>query len=148
MWQWQRAILCAMDVRVTRRGVEVPKDSAVGALVRKELLVAPISLNDPFPKHFRVFLETPTRYIVPLHWARTALQPFRPQWVDTRPEPRRLPHMRFAGTLRAELQQPQAVRAVQDSWAQCGGAMLCLPVGYGKVSAARDATNPTTPDTR
>lgn len=124
-------------VRVTRRGVEIPKDGTdprILALARKELHVAPVSLNDPFPKKFKVYLDDPDALVVPLHWARKALDPFDVRWVDARP-PGQDADLAFVGALRPELRQPEAVRAVTDSWKAGGGAMLCLPVGFGKVSA-------------
>jgi len=122
------------EVRVTGWGAEVAKataPTAVVSLIRKDLTVAPISLNDPFPKKFRVYLETPAKYVVPLHWARQALAPFRPRYVDARPAGRDA-DLTFRGALRPDLGQPEAVAAVERSWAECGGAMLCLAVGFGK----------------
>ena len=122
-----------MEVVITRRGAEVPKtDPRVAALVRKELRVAPVSLNDPFPKAFSVFVDTPEAWVVPLHWARAALQPFGVRWVDRRGAGDRAT-IDFDGSLRAELRQPEAVAAVLGSWKACGAALLCLPVGFGKV---------------
>ena len=125
----------AWQARITPEGVRVPATPALTSLVRKELAVAPVSLNDPFPKKFRVYLESANEYVVPLHWARTALEPFRVTWTDARPPPRPAP-LAFSGALRADLQQPQAVKAVRESWERCGGAMLCLPVGFGKTTCA------------
>ena len=125
----------AVTAVITTLGVELPNVPRVAALVRRELTVAPLSLNDPFPKKFKVYLESPTRFVVPLHWARAALAPFQPRWRDARGagEDARLD---FKGSLRPSLRQPEAVRAVLDSWDACGGAMLCLPVGFGKTLCA------------
>lgn len=127
---------------ITARGVELPHTPRFAALVRKELCVAPVSLNDPFPKKFKVFLEPPGGggtggggFVVPLHWARTALRPFNVAFRDARPQPAPAA-LHFRGALRPELHQPAAARAVMDSWAACGGAMLCLPVGFGKTCLA------------
>ena len=120
--------------RITLRGVEVDKaclDARTVTRLRRDLTVAPFSLNDPFPKSFRVFLESPTKYVVPLHWAREVW----PTLEDARPEGDDVA-LEFAGSLRADLRQPEAVRAVQTSWEACGGAMLCLPVGFGKTTCA------------
>jgi len=120
-------------MRVTRRGVEVPQ-GANDALIRRERAVAPVALNDPFPKKFKVYLESPTKFVVPLHWARARLgtDGCKPGWDDARGEGEDA-DLRFRGSLRAELGQHEAVAAVQRSWDACGGAMLCLAVGYGKV---------------
>ncbi len=118
--------------RVTARGVELPKTPEWAALVRRELLVAPVAFNDPYPKKFRVFLETPTTFVVPLHWALAkGADP-----AEARPPPEKRP-LRFSGTLRADLAQPAAARAVIETWnANRGGALLCLAPGYGKTVLA------------
>lgn len=125
----------AAKYTITRRGfeilkAEVPKD--VEALVRRELTVAPVSLNDPFPKKFKVYLESSTRYVVPLHWARAkglvADADARGAGADI--------DVSFKGQLREDLRQPEAVAAVQRSWDQCGGAMLCTVCGGGKTTMA------------
>lgn len=130
----------AVEVSITRRGVLIPKariPPQIEALVRRELHVAPVSLNDPFPKKFRVFLESPSVYVVPLHWARKALEPWNVRFRDLRPPAQRLSHLSFNGTLRPELRQPEGVAAVMESWkTNGGGAMLCFPVGFGKTVAA------------
>lgn len=138
--------------RITLRGLELPKPCAHEARVRRELTVAPFDLSDPFPKKFRVFLESPTRLVVPLHWARAAGLCGDPRPADARPEGASWPPgPRFRGTLR-----PGQVRAAEDveaAWAGgggegvgeggggeggggLGGAMLCLPCGFGKTSVA------------
>ncbi len=125
----------AVEAVITPLGVELPNVPRVAALVRRELTVSPLSLNDPFPKKFKVFLESPTRLVVPLQWARAALAPFRPRWRDAR-GPGEDARLDFRGSLRPSLRQPEAVQAVLDSWEACGGAMLCLPVGFGKTLCA------------
>lgn len=130
-------------LRLTRQGVEIPKSHPqLCALVRKDLCVAPVSLNDPYPKKFKVYLESPTKYVVPLHWARGALKNFGVTFKDTRTPATPAPALaEFKGSLRPELSQPQAVKAVVDSWNTCGGAMLCLPVGFGKVKKKSTSDN-------
>lgn len=123
---------------ITRRGVELDKDShkskdspGVAALVRRDLVVSPYTLNDPFPKPFKVYVETPTKYIVPLHWARGAGLVL----TDTRDAGEAI-DVTFHGSLRADLRQPEAVAAAQAAWDEHGGAMMCLPPGYGKTTCA------------
>lgn len=127
-----------MELSITRQGVEIPKTHAqMSALVRKDLCVAPVSLNDPYPKKFKVYLDLPTKYIVPLHWARAALKNFGVVFKDVRTPATPAPALaEFKGALRTELNQPEAVKAVVESWKTCGGAMLCLPVGFGKTTCA------------
>ncbi len=120
-------------MKVTRRGLEIPKgDGRIDALVRRELTVSPVSLNDPFPKKFRIFLETPTKFIVPTFWGKA--HGF--DMIDARGPGDDVPHMVFTGSLRADLKQPEAVDAVLKSWDRCGGAMLCTVCGGGKTTMA------------
>lgn len=122
---------------ITRRGVEVGKDRLPdhGAAVRRELTVAPLSLNDPFPKKFRTYLESPTKFVVPLHWALSKYPDARLE--DRRGEGQAIDIGEFVGSLRPELRQPEAVEAVLKTWDDNrGGATLCLPVGFGKTTTA------------
>lgn len=126
-------------MRVTGRGAELAKPLApdVDRLVRRELTVAPLCLNDAFPKKFKVFLDFSDKIVVPLHWAYQALRPLGAQFVDSRQPGDDAPRLRFRGELREALGQPEAVRAVDETWrTRDGGAMLCLPVGYGKTTCA------------
>lgn len=118
---------------ITRRGVEVPKtDAVMASKVRRELQVAPLSLTDPFPKKFKVYQETPTHFVVPLHWARQHMDDLR----DARGRGETA-SLTFRGSLRDDLCQREAVRGVLDAWKTSGGgAMLCLPPGYGKTTCA------------
>ena len=121
-------------MELTSRGAEILKCTPnIMKLVNKELMVAPLSPQDPFPKKFRVYAETPTKVIVPVHWARKALAHL-PQ-TDSR-APGQSIACAFAGTLRPELSQPEAAAAVQSAWRQTGGALLALPPGYGKTCTA------------
>lgn len=101
--------------------------------VRDELVVSPFSPKALFPRNIKVFDETTTDVTVPLHWARLAFPHM--DFRDERPEAAGS-NMRFVGQLRDDLRQPDAVRAVLDAWARGGGALLCLPVGYGKTLTA------------
>ena len=99
-------------------------------MVKKELMVTPAAFNDPFPKRFPVFLETPTKYVVPLQWARG-----RGEVIDARP-PGAPARLEFRGTLRDDLHQKEAAKRVLEAWNEHGGAILCLPVGFGKTTVA------------
>lgn len=119
----------ATELVITQRGVEAPKTTDVLAAVRRDLVVRPFNPHQSFPTSFRVYAETPSKLIVPLHWARKALAhlPLR----DARP-PRPTLDLRFAGALKPELRQVEAVQAVQAAWRERGGALLCLPTGFGE----------------
>lgn len=117
---------------VTRRGVVLPKTPDVMAKVRRELTVAPFSPQNPFPKPFKVFVETPSEVVVPLHWFRKA---FGARPTDAR-SPGEHASMRFDGQLREELRQPEAAEAVLGALRSTGGAMLCLATGLGKTATA------------
>lgn len=118
---------------ITSRGAEIPKTPEVMAAVRRDLVVTPFSPQQSFPRPFRVFVETPSKVIVPLHWARKAL-PHVPR-EDARPLPGQT-NLEFAGTLRPELRQLEAAQAVEAAWRERGGAMLCLPTGFGKTTTS------------
>jgi hypothetical protein len=120
-----------VTVEVTHRGAEVLKCPETMKLVRRDLMVRPFNPQQAFPQAFPVFAETPTKVIVPLHWARTTLGHLT--WVDKRPAPTPM-HHEFAGALRPELHQPEAVAAVRAAWKATGGAMLCLSCGMGKTT--------------
>ena len=125
---------------VTRRGAEITKRSLTDRqqkMLRRELTVAPNALNQPFPKKFKVFLETSENggtLVVPPHWAN--------QWdaVATSKTDAHGPgadiDVQYAGSLRTDLRQHEAAEAVQAAWARTGGATLCLPVGFGKTQVA------------
>lgn len=120
-------------MHVTWRGAEVDKTPDVMKLVRRDLVVTPFSPQQAFPQSFRVYCESPSRVIVPLHWARKALAHLPA--TDTRaPVGKR--HLEFVGTLRPELRQPDAAEAVLQAWQSTGGATLCLPTGYGKTTTS------------
>ncbi len=137
-------------MRVTRGGVVVGPELA--ACVRRELTVAPVSLNDPFPKKFRVYSEAaeasdkaasphippplPGGFVVPIHWAVQLASPTSLRDVRVPGAP--MTHA-FNGHLRADLRQPEAVEAVLSLWRShpvAKGAMLCLPPGQGKTCVA------------
>lgn len=124
----------AIVIEVTRRGAELPKTPNVMRHVRKELVVAPLDLQNPFPKTFKVYAETPTKVIVPLHWAKSAFPTMHIR--DARPPPTTIAHMEFVGSLRSDLHQPTAIDAVLASWKDTGGAMLSLATGLGKTTCA------------
>lgn len=120
---------------LTRAGCELRDPApAVAAAVRRELTVAPVSFQDTPPAKFRVYRETPTGFLVPTFWARDKGyvshdardpgEPMRPGAAD------------FEGSLRADLDQPKAAAAAQESLDRTGGAILNMYAGQGKTTLA------------
>ena len=122
-----------MELHLTRRGAEVPRCPDVDKKVRTGLTVSPFSPMDPYPKRFKVWAETPTKYIVPVHWA---LEAFPDMVVKDTRAPGVDIDVAFAGQLREDLHQPRAVASVLDQWTRTDGAMLCAIPGAGKTSMA------------
>ena len=46
-------------------------------LVNRELFVAPVTLNDDFPKKFKVFQRNDTHVVVPKFWALENMKRFQ-----------------------------------------------------------------------
>jgi hypothetical protein len=80
-------------------------------LVNRELFVAPVSLNDEFPKKFKVFRRTDTHVLVPKFWAMDNLKRLKSTEDYGKIEPMQ-PNVKFTGTLRKELQQLDATDAL------------------------------------
>ena len=124
---------------MTRNGVEVPKASADAARIRKELTVSPMTFDQAFPPRFKVYAETPGTFVVPRFWAVPAdpahPAPLRTPVQDVRP-PGKAVDLPFVGALKADLGQPEAVRAVLGSLRSVGGAVLALATGQGKTASA------------
>lgn len=117
---------------LTRRGVEIKKgDPVVAAKIRKELSVAPIVLEQQFPKPFKVYAETADSFVVPRFWAGAGA------YEDVRKpgEPMSF-SSDFVGSLRPELKQVAAAKAILDSFDAHGGGVVSLPTGHGKTSLA------------
>lgn len=94
--------------------------------VVKELVVAPLSKIGLRPQPFKIYRETADGLCVPRFW--------RPELGTVSvPEASRIA-CSFEGTLRADLHQPEACAAVLDRLRSTGGAILCLPTGYGKTT--------------
>ena len=116
------------------RGVIVAKhvdNATIIKRIRRELTVTPLSPNDPFPKKIRMFIETPTSFVVPQYWA-----PVTDPTHRVRPDDVPRWHHDFVGELRTELHQFEAVSAVLKSIRTTGGAILNLHVGSGKTTCA------------
>lgn len=91
---------------------------------------------------FKVWLESPSRYYLPRHWAT---QKYGVAEVDTRSEGELLPPtLRFAGSLR-----PHQVDALSAFRAAGRNGIICLPCGFGKTftgiaAATADPEGPNT----
>lgn len=126
--------LTRLDTKMlTRRGVEFDKsDKSIREKIRKELVVAPVTLEQRFPKTFKTFLETSDAFVVPRFWAtgRFDVRDVRSPGVDMTCS------ATFVGTLRAALKQPAAADAILKSFDTHGGGVVSLPTGHGKTSLA------------
>lgn len=100
-------------------------------LVNRELTVSPVSLNEIFPKKFKVFQKDDTNVYVPRFWALENLK--RPITEDFGSIVPMNSSVQFTGTLRKELQQDQAVEALISSLRKTGGGVLSLDTGFGKT---------------
>jgi len=119
---------------ITQRGFETSSNACV-ARARRELVFTPLSgaPGMPQPRAVRAYVDLGNGTIIaPQFW-----EPARAEGavVDTRSEGADI-ECTFAGTLREDLRQPDAVRAVMAAWEKSGGAVLALPTGYGKTACA------------
>lgn len=101
-------------------------------LVNRELFVAPVSLNDDFPKKFRVFKRDETHVVVPKFWALENMNrlPVTRDYGTIEPMN---PLVKFTGFLRKELQQIEATNALLKQLRETGGGILSLDTGFGKT---------------
>jgi hypothetical protein len=118
---------------ISRRGAAIPiKDVTPSEkrLINKELIVSPLSLNDVFPKKFRVF-RTDDEYIyVPRFWAKKNIT--RPITEDFG-HVEKMISVEFKGVLRKDLEQDKATDALLASLRTNGGGVLSLDTGFGKT---------------
>lgn len=101
-------------------------------LVNRELFVAPVTLNDNFPKKFKVFKRNDTHVTVPKFWALENLKRFpvtheygNIQSMNT--------SVKFTGSLRKELKQTEATDDLLKQLRNIGGGILSLDTGFGKT---------------
>ena len=101
-------------------------------LVNRELFVAPVTLNDDFPKKFKVFKRTETHAIVPRYWALENLKrlPVTHEYGNIQPMNT---SVKFTGSLRKELKQIEATDAFLKQLRDIGGGILSLDTGFGKT---------------
>jgi len=101
-------------------------------LVNRELFVAPVSLNDEFPKKFKVFKRTDTHVFMPRYWALENLKRFAITEDYGKIESMQS-NVKFTGALRKELQQEAATDALLKQLRETGGGILSLDTGFGKT---------------
>ena len=101
-------------------------------LVNRELFVAPVTLNDDFPKKFKVFKRNETHAIVPKYWALENLSrlPVTNEYGNIQSMNS---VVNFTGSLRKELKQVEATDALLKQLRSIGGGILSLDTGFGKT---------------
>jgi superfamily II DNA or RNA helicase len=101
-------------------------------LVNRELFVAPVTLNDDFPKKFKVFKRSDTHVVVPKFWALDNLKHLQAthEYGDVKPMNT---SVKFTGSLRKELKQVEATDALLKQLKTVGGGILSLDTGFGKT---------------
>jgi superfamily II DNA or RNA helicase len=101
-------------------------------LVNRELFVAPVTLNDDFPKKFKVFKRNDSHVVVPKFWALENLKHL-PVTYDYGVVVSMNPSVKFTGSLRKELKQIEATDALLKQLHSIGGGILSLDTGFGKT---------------
>ena len=101
-------------------------------LVNRELFVAPVTLNDDFPKKFKVFKRNDTHVVVPRYWALENLKRLPVTHDYGVVEPMNTT-VKFTGSLRKELKQTEATDALLKQLRDMGGGILSLDTGFGKT---------------
>jgi superfamily II DNA or RNA helicase len=101
-------------------------------LVNRELFVAPVTLNEDFPKKFKVFQRNDTHVTVPKFWALENLKHLQVTHEYGDVEPMN-PLVKFTGSLRKELKQIEATDALLKQLLNIGGGILSLDTGFGKT---------------
>ena len=119
---------------ITRKGASIPISDVTAdekRLINRELIVSPVTLNDAFPKKFRVFRTDDKNIYLPRFWALENIKrKVINEFGDIQPMN---PNAKFEGTLRKELQQDKATDALLKALREKGGGVLSLDVGFGKT---------------
>ncbi|APC25573.1 ATP-dependent RNA helicase [Only Syngen Nebraska virus 5] len=100
-------------------------------LINRELTVSPLTLEQLFPKKFKVFKSDKEYVYLPRFWAKESLE--RLEIKEDFGEITPMRKCTFTGTLRKELQQDKATDALLKSLKETGGGILSLDTGYGKT---------------
>lgn len=101
-------------------------------LVNRELFVAPVTLNDDFPKKFKVFQRNDTHVVVPKFWALENLKRLAVTHEYGNIHSM-IASVKFTGSLRKELKQVEATDALLKQLRDTGGGILSLDTGFGKT---------------
>jgi superfamily II DNA or RNA helicase len=118
---------------ISRKGASIPIAAITPAekrLINRELIVSPLTLNDAFPKKFRVFRTDETNIYLPRFWAlQNITRAVKEDFGDIVP----MSSVKFEGTLKTELQQDKATDALLAALQTKGGGVLSLDTGFGKT---------------
>ena len=121
-------------MRITRKGASIPISDVTAdekRLINRELIVSPVTLNDAFPKKFRVFRTDDKNIYLPRFWALENIKrKVINEFGDIQPMN---PNAKFEGTLRKELEQDKATDALLKALREKGGGVLSLDTGFGKT---------------
>ena len=100
-------------------------------LINRELTVSPLTLEQVFPKKFKVFKNDKDHVYLPRYWAKETLERLviKEDFGNIVP----MGDVKFTGTLRKELSQDKATDALLKSLRDTGGGILSLDTGYGKT---------------
>lgn len=118
------------DSRLTRKGRHVPKTSHT---IKDLTLYPATTAQQPFPKPVKCYLQDGPFLVVPRFYG-AAILPLDESGLPSGDS--MAPGVSFVGSLRDDLHQRDAVDAVCASFDRCGGALLCLPVGFGKTTVS------------
>ena len=99
-------------------------------LINRELIVSPVTLNDTFPKKFRVFRTDDKTIYLPRFWA---IENIKRKVTEDFGDIIAMSSVKFEGTLKKELQQDKATDALLAALKNKGGGVLSLDTGYGKT---------------
>lgn len=117
----------------SHKGISIPLQEITSAekrLINKELIVSPITLNDTFPKKFRVFRTDETHIHLPRFWA---IEKLNRDIIYDFGNIESMENVQFRGKLRTDLHQDKATESVLNSLRTTGGAVLSLDTGFGKT---------------
>ena len=120
---------------LTKKGFVIQKkDYSFSELqkLKANLTVSPFQSFQQFPEKFPMYQETEQVLRIPRFYG---IKTFGVPKVNKIPKGVTI-DVSFHGSLKEELQQPQAVEKTLDQLHDSGGALLSLPTGYGKTSCA------------
>lgn len=126
---------------LTRQGFELDPHDPRAKKAKQQLVVTPIDRSgiQRYPTKIQVWWEVlnklgGSRIVTPKFWATEQGYAQKHEGLPWNVQP--IPHVRFAGALREDLDQLKATDAVLQSLQTHGGAVLSLGVGQGKTTCA------------